>query len=307
VADGTATYRPRRIPRRETVRLRGLDIHLRRWGPAAARSNPSVVLLHGLHDTGDTFQFMVDEMARDWPLLALDWRGFGRSGWPQEGYWFQDYFADLEALLEHESPDAPVALVGHSMGGNIANIYAGLRPQRIRCVANLESFGLPRSTAEKAPAQMRKWLDQVKAAPPAKDYDSFEQLAAVIRFRYPRITEIQAAFIAATWGTSESGRVRLRGDPRHRWANPVRYHREDAEACWRETKAPVLLLLGEESELLPTVGEDAGEAPLRRFIPQLEIQRIAGAGHMLHIEQAEQVARAVEGFLEAHGVADQVP
>ena len=75
-------------------------IHLRRWGPAPSAMRRPVVLLHGCQDTGDTFQFLVDEFERDWPLAALDWRGFGRSDWAPDGYWFPEYLADLDALLE---------------------------------------------------------------------------------------------------------------------------------------------------------------------------------------------------------------
>jgi len=295
-----AAYQVLRVPRHETMRVRGLDLHLTRWGPDPSESNLPVFLLHGWQDTGDTFQFMVDEFKRDWPLVALDWRGFGRSEWPQDGYWFADYLADLDALLEGLSRGAPARIVGHSMGGNIASLYAGVRPERVRCVANLEGFGLPRSSPQQAPTQLRQWLDQVKSRPTLKDYDSVEQLASVIRFRYPRFNDAQAAFVAAAWSKERDGRIRLLGDSRHRWVNPVRYHREDAEACWREVKAPVLMLLGEESEYLSKLGADGSDAALRNIIPQIEILRIAGAGHMLHIEKANVVAPLIENFLSAH-------
>ncbi|MGO8857478.1 MAG: alpha/beta fold hydrolase [Steroidobacteraceae bacterium] len=294
------SYQVLRVPRHETMRVRGLDLHLTRWGPDPSESNLPVFLLHGWQDTGDTFQFMVDEFKRDWPLVALDWRGFGRSEWPQDGYWFADYLADLDALLEGLSRGAPARIVGHSMGGNIASLYAGVRPERVRCVANLEGFGLPRSSPQQAPTQLRQWLDQVKSRPTLKDYDSVEQLASVIRFRYPRFNDAQAAFVAAAWSKERDGRIRLLGDSRHRWVNPVRYHREDAEACWREVKAPVLMLLGEESEYLSKLGADGSDAALRNIIPQIEILRIAGAGHMLHIEKANVVAPLIENFLSAH-------
>ena len=288
------------MPRHETMRVRGLDLHLTRWGPDPSESNLPVFLLHGWQDTGDTFQFMIDEFERDWPLVALDWRGFGRSEWPQDGYWFADYLADLDALLDGLSRGAPARIVGHSMGGNIASLYAGVRPEKVRCVANLEGFGLPRSSPQQAPTQLRQWLDQVKSRPALKDYDSVEQLASVIRFRYPRFNDAQAAFMAAAWSQERDGRIRLLGDSRHRWVNPVRYHREDAEACWREVKAPVLMLLGDESEYLSKLGADGSDAALRNIIPQIEILRIAGAGHMLHIEKADVVAPLIENFLSAH-------
>ena len=188
--------------------MRGLDLHLTRWGPQPADPAAPVLLLHGWADTGDTFQFMVDAFRADWPLVALDWRGFGRSEWAREGYWFPDYLADLDALLEQLSPRAPAPLIGHSMGGNIASLYAGLRPERVRCVVNLEGFGLPRTTPEQAPAQLRKWLDQVKTAPALKDYESFEQLASIIQFRYPRFTAAQSMFVAQAWATARGRRTR---------------------------------------------------------------------------------------------------
>jgi pimeloyl-ACP methyl ester carboxylesterase len=243
---------------------------------------------------------MVDRFRRGWPLVALDWRGFGRSQWPAEGYWFPDYLADLDALLDQILPRAPARLVGHSMGGNVAALYAGLRPERVRSVANLEGFGLPRSEPHRAPAQLRRWLDQVKSTPTLKDYESVEQLASIIRSRYPRFSDAQAAFVAAAWSTADAGRVRLIGDSRHRWVNPYRYQREDAEACWREVQAPMLMLLGEESEYLAKLGADGADAALRRVIPHLEIVHVAGAGHMLHIEKADVVAPLIEDFLIAH-------
>jgi pimeloyl-ACP methyl ester carboxylesterase len=100
-------------------------MHLTRW--PGADPHP-IVLLHGFMDTGDTFQFLVDELPASRSFVAPDWRGFGRSDWPADGYWFPDYFGDLDALLEMLSPAAPVTLVGHSMGGNIAMFTPGCDP-----------------------------------------------------------------------------------------------------------------------------------------------------------------------------------
>jgi len=276
-------------------------MHLTRWGPEPSGSVSPIFLLHGWLDSGETFQFMVDALRRDWPLVALDWRGFGRSEWPQQGYWFPDYLGDLDALLAELSPAAPARLVGHSMGGNIACSYAGIRPERVRCIVNLEGFGLARTSPAQAPARMRKWLDQLKAQPLRKDYASFEELAGIIRFRYPRFSAAQSAFVAAAWGKLDGrGRVRLAGDPRHTLVNPILYKREDAEACWRELRAPLLMLVGEESDLLAKLGPDGTAETFRSIFPHIEIARVAGAGHMLHIERPDLVAPLVEAFLDAH-------
>lgn len=299
-AAGVSSYRVRRTARHDRLRIRGLDIHVRSWGPQPTPGEPRWLLLHGWQDTGDTFQFLVDAFERDWPLTALDWRGFGRSAWSQNGYWFPDYLADLDALLDALGGDEPVRLVGHSMGGNVAGLYAGVRPQRVRSVVNLEGFGMPRTSPGEAPAQLRKWLDQVKSVPPLKDYESFDQLASIIRQRYPRFGETRTDFVARAWGRLETdGRVHLLGDPRHRWANPTVYKREDAEACWRGIAAPVLMLVGEKSDYLPRLGPDGAEDAIRAIIRDIEIVRVAGAGHMLHIEKPEAIAPLIERFSSA--------
>jgi pimeloyl-ACP methyl ester carboxylesterase len=232
---------------------------------------------------------------------APDWRGFGRSEWPQEGYGFPDYLGDFDALLEQISPDAAVRVVGHSMGGNIANLYAGLRPARVRCVINLEGLGLPRTSPQDAPKRMRKWLDQIKSPTVEKTYSSFEQLASIIQFRYPRFAPEAAAFVARIWGTpDEDGRVRLAADPRHHWVNPILYKREDAEATWSEIRAPTLVVLGQESDYLPRLGVDGTIEALRAAYPGAEVVSIEGAGHMLHIERPDAVAPVIEAFLDAH-------
>jgi len=280
-------------------KIRGLDIHLTYWGPAPTTLQPPVFLLHGWQDTGDTFQFVVDAFEEDWPLVALDWRGFGRSAWSQDGYWFPDYYADLDELLDQLAPHVPVRLVGHSMGGNIAGQYAGLRPDRVERVVSLEGFGVRRTTPDQAPAQLRKWLTQVKAVPPLRNYDSFEQLALIIASRYPRFPPERTAFIARAWARMDAdGRVRLLGDSRHRWTSPTPGRREEAEAVWRNVAAPFLMLLGDESAILPLLGADGTDAAFRAVIPQIEIVRIAGVGHMLHIEMPEVVAPLIEKFLK---------
>jgi pimeloyl-ACP methyl ester carboxylesterase len=243
----------------------------------------------------------VDAFKKDWPIVAPDWRGFGRSEWPQEGYGFPDYLGDLDALMELISPGVPARLVGHSMGGNIACLFAGIRPERVRCVVSLEGIGMPRSSAHQAPQRMRKWLDQIKTPATEKNYDSFEQLTAIIQFRYPRFSPGVAAFVANVWGVADQGdRVRLAADPRHHWANPILYKREDAEATWREIRAPLMMMLGEKSDYLKRLGADGTIEALRLAYPDVEIASVADAGHMLHLERPDSVASLVESFLDAH-------
>ena len=107
--------------------------------------------------------------------------------------------------------------------------------------------------------------------------------------------------MARVWGVAdENDRVRLAADPRHHWVNPILYKREDAEATWREIRAPLLMVLGAESDYLARLGADGTTEALRAAYPDAEVVSIAGAGHMLHIERPGAVASVIEAFLDAH-------
>ncbi|MBS1200551.1 MAG: alpha/beta hydrolase [Proteobacteria bacterium] len=291
----TEPYAPRRPPRHESVTVRGIEHHLTRWGPD---SDDPVVLLHGWVDTADTFQFLVDAFERDWPLAAFDWRGFGRSGWQPDGYWFPDYFADLDQMLDLLCPHGPARLVGHSMGGNIAMLYAGIRPERVRRVASLEGFGLPRTGVEAAPGRFREWLHQLREPQSFGEFRSHDEFAHYLLRRNPRLTAERAAFIARSWaGATGTGAVRVQADPAHKRVNPYRYLREDAEACWRQVVAPALLVLATDSDYRARLGEDGEPERLRRAFPAICVEMLADAGHMMHHERPEAVARLLDDFL----------
>ncbi len=123
--------------RSEFIDARSVRLHVCRWG------NPDMpmlfFMLHGWMDVAASFQFVVDALDDGWQVLAPDARGFGLSDWPmakQGGghYYFHDYLADLEAILDHYTPTSPANLVGHSMGANVSLLYADVRPERVRRV-----------------------------------------------------------------------------------------------------------------------------------------------------------------------------
>ncbi len=276
--------------------IRGLECRVTRWGPD---SDDPVLLLHGWADSADSFQFIADEIAPDWPLAAIDWRGFGHSAWDPGGYWFPDYYADLDHLLDQLCPAGAARLVGHSMGGNIAMTFAGIRAARVRGVVNLEGFGLPRTDPSQAPARHAKWLDQLREAPESGDYADVHDLAKRLMRRNPRLPPARASFIAGRWTMPlPGGGVRLRADPAHRLVNPYLYRREEMEACWRLVVAPVMMVFGEKSDLAARLGMEGSEAVFRACMPRVRVEVLAGAGHMLHHEEPAAVARLIEDFLE---------
>jgi pimeloyl-ACP methyl ester carboxylesterase len=297
-----ASYSPRRVADHRQVTVRGLRHHVTAW----PGEGPPVVLLHGFMDSGATFQFLADALDDGRALVAPDWRGFGRSEWARDGYWFAEYFADLDALLDQLVPDAPADIVGHSMGGNIALGYAGLRPDRLRRLVTLEGFGLPDATPDLAPTRYGEWLEQLRNPQPAAIFPSLESLATVLCKRNPRLPFERALFIAGEWSEPlPDGRVQLRFDPAHRRVHPVLYRRAEAEACWRRIRAPVAHVAGSESDFLARLNGAGDPDAMRRHIPRLQAHLVAGAGHMLHHEQPEAVARIVERFLRPESQHDE--
>jgi len=300
-------YKALRAPQHEELVVRGLRHRITWWGE---RSETPVVLLHGFMDCGATWQFLADCLPPTWSLAAPDWRGFGHTEWAPGGYWFPDYFADLEALLDALVPHTAARVIGHSMGANIALMYGGIRPERLAWLASLEGFGLPRTSAQDAPPRYTKWLDELRE--PLRDgrYRSVAQLAFVLRARNPRLTLERAEFVAEAWsrpvqqdspdspalGSEESGpEVELLFDPRHRLVNPVLYRREEAEACWARIQALVLLARGDTGDDRSGAMRSAAEE-MRAHIRNLEILAVPGAGHMLHHEAPEVLARHIVGF-----------
>ena len=162
--------------------IRGLSYHVRTWGDAAA---PPLFLLHGWMDVSASFQFLVDCLTREWHVIAPDWRGFGLSAWARDGYWFPDYYADLDALLDLYQPGAPVNLVGHSMGGNIAVTYAGLRPERVQAARDAGRPRLARTTADDAPGRLVRWLDALREPPEFRTYAGYGRGGAAAEAQQP--------------------------------------------------------------------------------------------------------------------------
>ncbi len=287
---------PRRPSRGELVDVRGVRYSLRHWGREGA---PVVVMLHGWMDVGASFQFLVDALIGDWHVVAPDWRGFGASDWVSGGYWFPDYLADLEALLARLAPEAPVRLVGHSLGGNVAMLYAGLRPARVARVVSLEGFGVRQGHAEEAPGRYREWLDALRVPPEFSTYPSLEAVADRLQRTSPRLARDRAVFLARHWAASgPDGVWRLMSDPAHKLPFPTVYRLEETLSVWRCIQAPVLWIEATGSYIAGWLGE--GEI-LRRLgtIGNARLETVPECGHMLHIEQPERVASIIEPFLAA--------
>ncbi len=285
-------YQAVRNPRTSTHTIRGINYRVTEWGP---ENGQLLFYLHGWGDTGSSFQFVADALADDWRVVAPDWRGFGHSGRNPTSYWFPDYLADLDELLSSFQPDEPVRLVGHSMGSNIASMYAGTFQERVAALVNVEGFGLPDSDPAEAPARYRKWIEQSREPRPFRPFADIEQLARHIQKSSPAMSDEQARFVARCWADDNEG-LTLLADPRHKLPNPVLYRRAEAKACWDRISVPVLHVIGDKSRFADYVDEYTGA------IKELDVDHgetlvIRDTGHMVHFEAPLELAAAIDRFL----------
>jgi pimeloyl-ACP methyl ester carboxylesterase len=303
-----APYRPHRAAQSDFVAVRGLRVHVNRWGDASlvTPERAPLVMLHGWMDVGASFQFVVDALAVaegfDRLVLAPDWRGFGRTESPAvDSYWFPDYLADLDALLDALVPGAAVDLLGHSMGGNVVMSYAGVRPERIRRLVNLEGFGLPETQPEQAPKRLLQWLDELRTPAELRSYDSLQAVAERLMKNNPLLAADKAAWLAPHWSAQRAdGRWHILGDPAHKRVNPVLYRKDEILATWKRIAAPLLWVDGDRTDIARWWGH---RYPREEFdarlavVPRVERARLAPCGHMLHHDQPEALAAHLRRFL----------
>jgi pimeloyl-ACP methyl ester carboxylesterase len=284
-----------------TAPIRGLSYHVRSWGDVSA---PKLFMLHGWMDVGASFQFLVDELAGEWNVLAPDWRGFGRTQWCSDGYWYPDYLADLDALLDHFAPHDRVRLVGHSLGGNVVNLYAGVRPERVSHAVSLDGFGLPEETADLAPTKIIKWLDALIDPPGFTPYADMAAVADRLQKNNGRLSRDKAEFLARHWASElPDATAALVSDPKHKLPFPTVYRIEEIFAVWRRVAAPVLWVGARDSFVqrwLSRSGDPQSVLAARMSVlPDARFVMIEDAGHMLHHDQPAAVAAAIEPFLSS--------
>lgn len=298
-------YQPRRAARSEFVPIRNLRYHVRTWGEPKP-GQPPLVMVHGWMDVAASYQFVVDAFRQDRHVVAPDWRGYGLTELPHtDNYWFPDYLADLDLLLDHYAGDAQVDLAGHSMGGNIAMLYAGVRPQRIRRLVNLEGFGMPATQPEQAPGRYAKWIDELKAFHRGelalKSYDTLEGVVARLMKTNPRLSRDKAEWLAQHWARQDAdGRWHVLGDAAHKIVNANLYRVDEVLATYRRITAPVLSVEASDDSLAQWW---KGRFTLQEYHQRLSVlsdkrlSQVADSGHMLHHDQPQEVADLIEGFL----------
>ncbi len=188
------------------------------------------------------------------------------------------------------------------MGGNVAMLYAGARPQRVRRLVNLEGFGMPATRPTQAPQRLAQWLDELKAPQQLRPYASLDDVAARLMANDPLLPADKAAWLAPHWARpAAGGGFELQADPVHKRVNPVLYQVDEVLETWKLITAPLLWAEGDQTDTDKWWGHRYSRAefhqrlavvpgPVRKLV-------LSPCGHMLHHVQPEALARALADFL----------
>jgi pimeloyl-ACP methyl ester carboxylesterase len=307
-------YTVKRTPRSEFIPIRKMNYHVLVWGDTAS-TLPPLVLMHGWMDVAASYQFMVDALSETFfanrLIIAADWRGYGKTtGNEVDNYWFPDYMADLDFLLDHYAPNQAVDLVGHSMGGNVVMMYAGARPARIRRLINLEGFGMSTTTPDQAPSRYAKWMDELKKLQRGEldltAYDKSDGVARRLMKTNPRLARDETGMAKANWlarqwaAENAEGKWEILGDPAHKITNANLYNVSEALELYKCITAPVLVVEASDDSLS---GWWDGKFTLSEFherlknVPYCSVKVVPDTGHMMHHDKPEELAGMVEEFV----------
>ena len=278
------------------VPANGLEHHVLEW--SARDADATVLLLHGFADAAATWDFVATSLvARGLRVLAPDLRGFGDSPRVPSGgyYYFSDYVHDVAELAASlVPPGMPLFLVGHSMGGSVATLYAGAFAERASRLAVIEGAGPPDNPHEVAPDRMRHWIEEVGQvrARPTRSFPSIEDALRRLAANHPRVPEaVLRTRVSALARTLPDGRVAWKADPLHSTAGPVPFFAESWMAFARRVTCPVLFVSGGPLGWHP----NDEEARVRSF-RTLERAEIEDAGHMMHWTQPERLSALLLKF-----------
>ncbi len=281
--------------------LRGMTFSGLRWREGAA--GPLTVLLHGFLDHAGAWERVAEALPGD--CVALDHRGHGRSAHNPIGssYVFADYLADLDALIDGLSPARPVRLVGHSMGGTIASLYAGARPDRVCALVSLDGLGLADGVSSPAvvdldPVSDRlvRFLDGVRSPPRNRALPSLLAAQERLEAAHPRLGPQWAARLAER-GTrpapspAVSGSVVWSFDAMHRVRSPIPYRHEHHIPLLRRILCPVLSV-----RPAMTMFQHDDVAALEAAIARLSTVVVPNTSHMMHFEEPEAISGHIREF-----------
>jgi pimeloyl-ACP methyl ester carboxylesterase len=299
MTDTTPRPLPKRGPISRTFFSQRLRLHYVDWGNQGA---PPLLLVHGGQDHCRNWDWVAEELRRDWHVICPDLRGHGDSAWAADGnYSMAAYVADLAQLI-HQQKLAPATIIAHSLGGNIALRYSGIYPENVKKLVAIEGLGpSPRSQAKReaiaVDERMRAWIEERRAlsARVPRRYASIEEAFARMQEQNKHLSPAQARHLTEQGVIqNEDGTYSWKFDNYVRGWPPVDMTYREVEQLWARITCPTLLVYGKES-WASNPAEDGRIAHFRNA----RVASFEKAGHWVHHDRLEAFLAEVRGFLAA--------
>jgi len=276
-----------------------LKLHYVDWGNEDA---PTLLLVHGGRDHARSWDWVAEDLKRDYHVIAPDLRGHGDSQWAVgSSYSLIDYVLDVAQLLK-QVDRFPVAIIGHSLGGSVSLHYAGTYPERVSKIVAIEGLGPSPAMIESmkrvtAHERMVRWVCEMSelARRRPRRYATLDDAVARMREANPRLTAEQARHLTIHGAQrDEDGSYVWKFDNHTRAVSPYLFNVTDARDIWGHVTAPTLLVRGTESWASdPSIDGRATAFKNARVV------NVEGAGHWVHHDRLDVFLRVVREFLAA--------
>lgn len=284
-------------PASRTYISQRLRLHYVDWGNPEA---PPLLLLHGGRDHCRNWDWLAQELCQKWHVIAPDLRGHGDSAHSADGYYTMEGFVYDLAQLIHQQKLAPLNIVAHSLGGNIALRYAGLYPENVRRLVAIEGLGdAPAVITErmKTPAhvRMRTWIEEQRAMSSRlpRRYANIEEALQRMIQENPHLTPERARHLTVHGvSQNEDGSYSWKFDNYLRLFPPVDISQAEKEHLWQRITCPTLLVYGKQSW-----ASNPAEDGRARHLQNARVSLYDNAGHWVHHDRHDDFLAEVEAFL----------
>jgi len=252
------------------VASNGVAIHVEEDGEGEL----SLVFLHYYGGSSRTWRHVTGSLSREFRTVAIDHRGWGTSDAPAAGYGLKDLAADAEGVILALGLKRYV-LIGHSMGGKVAQLMASRRPSGL---AGLVLVAPSPPSPMAIPAEVQDMM--------ASAYASRESVEATI-------DNVLTAKALTAEDREQVISDSLRGAPAAKIAWPKATSQEDITAEVGKIDVPTIVLAGEHDKV-DTV--DTLKRELLPRIPHARLTVVPDNGHLSMLEAPAKVARLIGEF-----------
>ena len=283
------------VPTSHSYFSQRLRLHYLDWGNPSA---PPLLLVHGNRDHAHNWDWTAARLRERYHIVAPDLRGHGDSQWSAGSMYAPAEFVYDIAQLVHQQQLAPLRVVAHSLGGNIALRYAGTFPEDVERLVVIEGWGgmVPPRVQPDAPERMRAWIDAQRslAARQPRRYATLDDAYRRMLEANPHLSADQARHLT-THGTNqnEDGTYTWKFDNYTHGGHTLDVPSDDVRELWRNIACPVLLITGSES--WTRSGGDRDE--LVGCFRDARHVVVDNAGHWVQHDQLDRFLDLVEDFI----------